>query len=175
MGQTLNATSSTGFPGTERRRLSVAHLVAASAQANPNAVALRDGAAEISYGELNARANKLARYLETLGVGPEVAIGICQERSFDQIVAWLGVLKAGGAFLPLDPGWPEERVRKLLDDAGAPVVVTGEAMADRLAAPGRKAIVSARDAHIIRAFGGAECSANVRRENLAYVIYTSGS
>src|SRR5581483_8352143 len=175
MGQAVDPISSSGFQGTERRRLSVAHLVAANAKANASSVALRAGSAQMSYGELDTRANQLARYLETMGVGPEVAVGICHERSFDQIVACLAVLKAGGAFLPLDPTWPQERIRKLLDDAQAPVVIAGSAMADALAGAARKVIVPARDAQTIAAFDGKDSSANVRRENLAYVIYTSGS
>jgi amino acid adenylation domain-containing protein len=162
-------------PTPDRRRLSVAHLVAAVAATSPGAVALRAACGELTYGDLNARANRLARYLESLGVGPEVPVGICLERSFDQITACLAVLKAGGAFLPLDPSWPEERIKLLLDDARAPVVITSVSRAEQLAGENRVAVAPERDGGIIARFDAREFSANVKRENLAYVIFTSGS
>jgi amino acid adenylation domain-containing protein len=164
-----------GLPPPDRRRLSVAHLVASVAATMPDAVALRASCGHLSYGELNARANRLARYLETLGVGPEIPVGICLDRSFDQIVACLAALKAGGAYLPLDPSWPEERLKHLLDDARAPVLITTALRAERLSDEDRVAVALDRDADVIARFDSQESSVNVRRENLAYVIYTSGS
>jgi amino acid adenylation domain-containing protein len=170
-----NRERNTKVPTPDRRRLSVAHLVAAVAATTPGAVALRAACGELIYGELNARANRLARYLESLGIGPEVPVGICLERSFDQITACLAVLKAGGAFLPLDPSWPEERIKFLLDDARAPVVITTALRAEQLAGENRVAVAPERDGGIIARFDAREFSANVKRENLAYVIFTSGS
>ncbi|MEA2954314.1 MAG: hypothetical protein QOJ96_3834 [Alphaproteobacteria bacterium] len=170
-----NREHNTKVPTPDRRRLSVAHLVAAVAATSPGAVALRAACGELTYGQLNARANRLARYLESLGVGPEVPVGLCLERSFDQITACLAVLKAGGAFLPLDPSWPEERIKLLLDDARAPVVITTALRAEQLAGENRVAVAPERDAGIIARFDARESSANVKRENLAYVIFTSGS
>ena len=73
---------------------------------------------QVSYGELNRRANQLGRYLRKQGVGPEVAVGLCVERSVEMVVGILGILKAGGAYVPLDPEYPEERLKYMLEDAG---------------------------------------------------------
>lgn len=162
-----------GFPDC-RRKLLVADLVAKVAQERPQAIALTAASAQLTYGELNARANVLAGYLRSLGAGPEVLIGICLDRSFDQIAAILAVMKAGAAFLPLDPAWPTPRLRKLLDDAKAPLVVTNSEYAEALKSDDRVAIVPGRDQEIIANAGG-EVVTKARRENLAYVIYTSGS
>ncbi len=163
-----------------RRRSCVPQLVTAIAEATPAATALYAGSARLSYGELIASANQLTRYLVSLGIGPEIPVGICLDRSFDRIVATLAVLKAGGAFLPLDPGWPDARLRMLLADAGAPVLIGNGAIADRLGRASRSvegSIVVALDseaAEIARLDAGA-VGVPVRREHLAYVIYTSGS
>lgn len=159
----------------ERRFANVTHLVARIATATPDRVALRAAGRHMTYGELDARANRLAGYLRHLDVGPDVPVGIGLERSFDQVVAAFAVLKAGGAYLPLDPAWPERRQRTLLKDAQAPVVITSAAMADRLAGDGRVAVVLDRDAEKISAFDLRQAAPKVVRENLAYVIYTSGS
>src|SRR5262245_12807514 len=119
-----------------RRRSCVPQLVTAVAEAAPAATALCAGAARLSYGELNARANQLARYLMSLGIGLEVPVGLCLDRSFDRIVATLAVLKAGGAFLPLDPTWPHARLRTLLVDAEAPVLIASRAIADQFGRAG---------------------------------------
>ena len=86
----------------------------------------------LTYGELDARANQLAHHLRALGVGPEVVVGLCVERSLEMLVGLLGILKAGGAYLPLDPDYPPERLAFMLADAGAPVLVTQSALRDRL-------------------------------------------
>src|SRR5215213_3981501 len=91
---------------------------------SPEADAVIYDEERISYRELNERANRLAHYLQTLGVGPEVLVGICVERSVEMMVGLLGILKAGGAYVPLDPSYPAERVRFMLADAGAPVLLT---------------------------------------------------
>ena len=153
----------------------VAHLIAQAAAANPEAIALRAGSARMSYGELNANADRLAAYLRTLGARAERVIGICLPRSFDQIVASLAVLKSGGAYLPLDPAWPKERLCHLLKDANAPVVITTASMADDLSTKGRTSVALDRVAHIVSGFEAGEHDLDLRRENLAYVIYTSGS
>ena len=82
------------------------------------------GEESLSYGELDRRANQLAHHLRALGVGPEVVVGLCVERSPEMLVGLLGILKAGGAYLPLDPSYPHERLAFMLADAGAPVLVT---------------------------------------------------
>ena len=84
----------------------------------PDSIALVFEAEQLTYRELNERANQLAHYLVKLGVGPDVAVGLCLERSLDLIVGLLGILKAGGAYVPLDPGLPQPRRSMILDDAG---------------------------------------------------------
>ena len=86
----------------------------------------------LTYGELDARANQLAHHLRTLGVGPDVLVGICVERSLEMVVGLLGILKAGGAYVPLDPGYPHERLAFMLEDAQAPVLLTQERLLGRL-------------------------------------------
>ena len=89
----------------------------------------------LSYAALDAHANRLAHHLQSLGVGPETMVGLCVERSPEMVVGLLGILKAGGAYLPLDPNYPRERLAFMLADAGAPVLVTQQALLDRLPAP----------------------------------------
>ncbi len=151
------------------------HLFERQAAAAPDRTALVAGDERLSYGELNARANRLAHYLRGLGVGPEVIVGLCLERSADMIVAILGVLKAGGAYLPLDPNHPRERLTHMLEDSGAPVLLTQQDYRDRLASAGLK-VVDLKEAQA--AIG--ECGADnpvplAGPDNLIYVIYTSGS
>ncbi|MDT0478577.1 AMP-binding protein, partial [Streptomyces sp. DSM 41014] len=87
---------------------------------------------ELSYAQLNARANQLAHYLRTLGVGPETLVGVCLDRGLDMIVSLLAVLKAGGAYVPLDPQYPAERLALMLADTAAPVLLTQSSLRDRL-------------------------------------------
>src|SRR5262249_56602461 len=87
-----------------------------------------------SYGELDARANRLAHHLRALGVGPEVVVGLCLERWLERLVALIGILKAGGAYLPLDPAYPSERLAFMLGDAGAQVLITHSSLRPRLPA-----------------------------------------
>jgi non-ribosomal peptide synthetase component F len=94
----------------------------AQAERTPDAVAVGFEDRELTYGELNGRANRLAHHLRSLGVGPDVRVGICVERGFELVVAVLGVLKSGGAYLPLDPGYPRERLLDMVRDS-APVVM----------------------------------------------------
>src|SRR5262249_202602 len=86
----------------------------------------------LTYAELNARANQLSDHLCFLGVGPDVMVGICVERSLEMVVGLLGILKAGGAYVPLDPNYPRERLAFMLDDAKVPVLVTQERLLDLL-------------------------------------------
>ena len=100
----------------------------------PDAVAVVFGDRELSYAALDAHANRLAHHLQSLGVGPESMVGLCVERSPEMVVGLLGILKAGGAYLPLDPDYPRERLAFMLADAGAPVLVTQQALLERLPA-----------------------------------------
>jgi len=147
---------------TQRRKEeSLSRLFEIQVEKTPDAVALRFESASMTYSELNARANQLARYLRNQGVGPETIVGVCLERSIELVVALLGVLKAGGAYLPLDPSYPRERLTWMQSDAGVQVVLT-EAYLDRA----RNEI----ETQICTDFEN-----TISGENLAYVIYTSGS
>ncbi|AUX45575.1 uncharacterized protein SOCE26_070690 [Sorangium cellulosum] len=141
----------------------------------PGAVAVVADDEQISYGALNARANRLAHHLMALGVGPEMRVGLCVERSIDMIVGALGILKAGGAYVPLDPAYPRDRLRFFLEDAGAPLLVTHRPRTAAL--PQGNAAVVDLDEHLgaIGARSAENPARNVSPENLAYVVYTSGS
>ena len=105
------------------------HFIDQHANKNPDAVAVIDNDGQLTYGELDRKANQLANYLQTLGVGSNTPVGLVLERSVDMIVAILGVLKAGGAYLPLDPDYPSERLKFMLADTQAPVVLTQKKLA----------------------------------------------
>ena len=115
-------------------------LFGAQAARTPDAVAVVCGDQELSYGELDARSNRLAHHLRALGVGPEVIVGLCVERSAAMIVGLIGILKAGGAYLPLDPAYPAERLGFMLADAGAPVLLTQTVLRARLPAYGGRLV-----------------------------------
>ena len=149
----------------------------AQASRVPDAPALTCGGATLTYGELNARANRLAHHLRALGVGLEVLVGVCLERSFDMVVGLLAVLKAGGAYVPLDPSYPPERLAYLVGDAGVPVLITREALLGRLEGHEAYAVCldRPRDRSAIAALPDSNPRAGTRPDHLAYVIYTSGS
>src|SRR5262249_48155225 len=107
-------------------------LFEVQAASKPDAVAVRFGGASIRYNELDARANQLAHRLQSLGVGPEVCVGVCVERSIDMVVALLGILKAGGGYVPLDPSYPPDRLQYMVADAAVPVLLTQRHLQDRL-------------------------------------------
>ena len=125
--------------------------------------------------QLDARANQLAHHLRGLGVGPEIVVGLCVERSLEMIVGLLGILKAGGAYLPLDPGYPAERLAFMLEDAGAPVLVTQSALRDRLPAHGARIVCLDADWPASPAQPATAPPSRLDPHNTAYVIYTSGS
>ena len=107
-------------------------LFARQVENSPDAIAAVLGCESLTYRELDARSSRLAHHLRSLGVGPEVVVGLCVARSLEMIVGLLGILKAGGAYLPLDPDYPAERLAFMLEDAGARVLVTNSALLDRL-------------------------------------------
>jgi amino acid adenylation domain-containing protein len=147
--------------------------VAAQAARTPDAVAVADGSASLTWGELLERARGLARRLRALGVGPDVPVGLFLERSPDMMVALLGVLEAGGAYLPLDPAWPADRLRLMLDDAHAPVLVTHRPLAGAVP-PGDRAVVEVD--RMDRSDRSDQSDATTPLPgHLAYVVYTSGS
>ena len=150
-------------------------LFAAQAARTPDAVAVVFEDQSLSYGELDRRANQLAHRLIELGVGPEVVVGLCAERSLEMVVGLLGILKAGGAYLPLDPDYPRERLAFMLADAQAPVLVAQSGLTDRL--PASRAELVCLDTHwpIIDRQPAAPPATKLDPLNPAYVIYTSGS
>ncbi|HYO90717.1 MAG TPA: condensation domain-containing protein, partial [Pyrinomonadaceae bacterium] len=150
-------------------------LFEAQARRTPENVAVIYEDEQLSYRELDRRANQLANYLRELGVGPEVLVGICMNRSLEMIVSLLAILKAGGAYVPLDPHYPRERLLSMLDDAGLPLLLTQRALIEQLRLPVNKTICV--DAQWEEIAGRSEHCPEVRvlPENLAYMIYTSGS
>ena len=112
-------------------------LFAAQAARTPDATAVIFEDRVLTYAALDAHANRLAHHLQSLGVGPETMVGLCVERSPEMVVGLLGILKAGGAYLPLDPNYPRERLAFMLADAGCPVLVTQQALLDRLPEDGQ--------------------------------------
>jgi amino acid adenylation domain-containing protein len=141
----------------------------------PDAVAVVFKGQQLSYRELNARANQVARYLRRLGVGPDVLVGICMERSLEMVIGLLAILKAGGAYVPLDPTYPQERLAFLLGETRVPVLLSQRSTC--AAIPETSATIVLLDAAEAQIAG--ESSDNLppqsSADNLAYVIYTSGS
>jgi amino acid adenylation domain-containing protein len=150
-------------------------LFARQAAAAPGAVALRWDDGWMSYGELDAGANRLAHHLRALGVRAGTRVGVCLERSPGMITATLAVLKAGGAYVMLDPAYPAERLAWMLEDSGAGVLVTEAALAERVPAHGRPAVLLDRDADAIAAWPAVAAEVETGPESPAYVMYTSGS
>jgi amino acid adenylation domain-containing protein len=165
----------------------VHELFEAQAAAQPEAVAVVFEDTNLTYGELNARSNQLARYLQSQGVGPETRVGICMERSVEMVVGLLGVLKAGGAYVPLDPAYPKERLAFMMADAQAPLLLTQQRLLQSLPAAEAQALEAQAQVDQVRALcidADAELLAQhstenlprtVAAANLAYLIYTSGS
>jgi amino acid adenylation domain-containing protein len=155
--------------------LCVHDLVQLQASATPDAVALVSGNGHLTYRELNARANQLAHRLRSLGIGPDVPVGLCMERSVELPIAALGILKAGGAYVPLDPSYPSRRLSMLLEDSGTPVVVTQPGVAGKLPGGNWETVVLDEDGLDSAVDSTVLPAANTTPENLAYIIFTSGS
>ncbi len=150
-------------------------LFEAQVEKTPDAVAVVFGEEQLTYEELNSRANQLAHHLQDLGVKPEVLVGICVERSLSMVIGLLAILKAGGAYIPLDPSYPQERLAFILEDAQASVLLTQASLVEAM--PQHKAQVVCLDAHwhYIAQQSKENLFSEVTPDNLAYVIYTSGS
>jgi amino acid adenylation domain-containing protein len=180
-----------------RRSRCIHELFEEQVTRTPEAIAVVYGNQQLTYHQLNARANRLAHYLRKLGVGPEVTVGICLENSLEMVVGLFGILKAGGAYVPLDPSYPTERLAYLLTDSGVSVVLTLEKWRRELASvlplpredydePSQfhdrqfassnpVAICLDRDWEFAAEESDENPFSNVTAENLAYIIYTSGS
>ncbi|WP_448322096.1 AMP-binding protein, partial [Streptomyces sp. CO7] len=153
---------------------SVQAAFAAQALRTPDVVAVRCAGRELSYRELDGRANRLARRLVGLGVGPEAPVAVLMERSVDLVVALLAVLKSGAFYLPLHSGSPLERMQRIMDETSAPVLLTDAAMRGRGLPSAPVVVVVDEDAETA-GLPADELHVEVRPEQLAYVMYTSGS
>ncbi|MGK4008334.1 non-ribosomal peptide synthase/polyketide synthase [Sorangium sp. So ce1036] len=162
-------------PAADPAARCIHELIAEQAARAPGAVALEQDGRQLSYGELEAQANRLAHHLRGLGVGPEVRVALCVERSFDMVVGLVGILKAGGAFVPLDPSQPSDRLSLLLREAEAPVLLTHASIEDRLSAPGVTVVRLDADAAQWARQPATPPESGVRPEHANYVIFTSGS
>ncbi len=141
----------------------------------PDAVALIFKNEQLTYRELNQRANQLANYLQSLGVQPEVLVGICVERSLEMIVGILGILKAGGAYVPLDIAYPKERLAFMLSDSQVSILLTQQHLVEKLPEHQAKIICLDTDEDEIAKTPAKQTGIAVKSSNIAYIIYTSGS
>lgn len=141
----------------------------------PDSVALGFETKYLSYRELNERANQLGRFLRSLGVGPEVLVGVYVERSIEMVIALYGILKAGGAYVPLDPEYPDERVRFMIEDSQLPVLLTQEHLAGKVPGYSGKVVCLDSEWGVISRESADNLESGATADNLAYVIYTSGS
>jgi amino acid adenylation domain-containing protein len=153
----------------------VHELFESQVERTPDAVAISFQGEQLTYKELNARANQLARHLRRLGVRPETLVGICMEHSAEMVVAVLGVLKAGGAYVPLDHAYPKDRLAFMLDDSQALVLLTQQPLLATLPEHKAKTLCIDTDWDLIKSESSENPSSTTTARNLAYVIYTSGS
>jgi amino acid adenylation domain-containing protein len=156
----------------------LAELFEAQVENSSAAVAIICESQQLTYRELNQRANRLAHRLRGLGVGPDVLVGLCVERSIELVIGMLGILKAGGAYVPFDPSYPKDRLAFLLKDSDVSVLLTQKHLAANL--PAHEAAVVYLDGESLRSSTGedpreANLASRAKPDNLAYVIYTSGS
>jgi non-ribosomal peptide synthetase component F len=155
----------------------VHQLFEAQVERTPDAVAVVFEDSHLTYRELNNRANFVAHHLISLGVKPEILVGICIERSLEMVIGLLGILKAGGAYVPLDPSYPLDRLAFMMEDAQVPVLLTQKNLLAKL--PKQKAEIICLDTNWKTIFEKSGKEENPISEvipnNLAYVIYTSGS
>jgi len=154
---------------------SVHEIFEEHAKQHPERPALRFGERELSYADLNREANRIAYVLRQSGVGSNVPVALCLERSAEMITALLGILKAGGCYVPLIPGNPKARLSHQLAETAAPVMLTGQTHLDGLPEFSGKVICLDRDRELLASVPDTNPQVEVSRENLAYVIYTSGS
>ena len=150
-------------------------LFEAQVKQNKDAIAVVFEGKQLTYQELNQKANQLAHYLQTLGVKPEVKVGICIERSLEMVVGLLGILKAGGAYVPFDPHYPEDRLSYMLKDSQVKVLLTQKSLESSLPSHDCQTLCLDTDWHRVEQYSQDNLEVDIDAENLAYVIYTSGS
>jgi aspartate racemase len=147
----------------------------AQVQCKPDAVAVVCEDKQLTYQELNTRANKLAHHLQSLEVGPNVLVGICVERSLEMVVGLLGILKAGGAYVPLDPAYPKERLSFILEETQLPLLLTQHRLVEELPQYESRVICLDTEWNTIATHSEANPVSKVTSQHLAYIMYTSGS
>jgi amino acid adenylation domain-containing protein len=150
-------------------------LIEAQVERTPDAVAVVFEDQQLSYRDLNTRANQLGHYLQKVGVGPGVLVGICVERSLEMVVGLLGILKAGGTYVPLDPGYPRERLAHMVEDSGLKVLLAQEQLRTKLCEFPADLICVDSLSKALSQETIENCLSGIKPNNLAYVIYTSGS
>ena len=153
----------------------VHELFEAQVKRTPNSTAVVMGDRQMTYVELNEKANQLARFLRRFGIGPDSLVGICMDRSIEMVVSILGVLKAGAGYVPMDPGYPSERLSFMLQDANVFVLLTKSALIDQLPSHNGPRLSLDTDWDVIAKERKDNLSPWANPANLAYVIYTSGS
>ncbi|MDJ0580938.1 non-ribosomal peptide synthetase [Crocosphaera sp.] len=141
----------------------------------PNAVAVVYEEEQLTYQELNQKANQLAHYLQKSGVKPDTLVGICVERSLEMVIGLLGILKAGGAYVPIDPNYPTDRIKYMLQDSAVSVLLTQEKLTKILPETKSRVITWEENGSEIDSESNINLEQEVTSENLAYIIYTSGS
>jgi amino acid adenylation domain-containing protein len=171
----LELTRSAATHADYPRDLCVHQWIEKQCALTPDAVAVAFQDQTLTYEGLDRRSNQLARHLESLGVGPEVLVGVLLERSIDIVVAPLAVLKAGGGYIPLDPSYPKDRLAFMLEDSGARVLITQEALLNSVPISNATIVCLERVPQIDESEPVASASTAVHSRNCAYVIYTSGS
>lgn len=160
------------FPDRNR---SLHSLVEAQAIRTPEEVALVFENQNVCYRELNERSNQLAHYLRKQGIGPNVFVGVCMERSIEMVLALLAILKAGGAYIPLDPEYPTERLAMMIEDSQTPVVLSQQKLLERLATRGTHVFSLDTDWKTLATENASSPNIAVHPNDAAYAIYTSGS
>lgn len=178
MGEALLGTVIEGWNDTAvawREGACIHHLFTEQAARTPDRPAVTCRGRTLSYAELDARSNQLARHLTSLGVGPDVLVGLHLARSVEMLVALVAIHKAGGAYVPLDPDYPADRIAHMIEDAGAPVILSQSDLAPGLPATAAHIIRIDRDAPLIARQPAEPVDGGARPHHLAYVIYTSGS
>ena len=157
------------------REATISQVFEAQAAQMPQAVALEFTTETLTYTQLNCRANQLARHLRALGVGSETPVTLFMQRSVDMIVAILGILKAGGTYVPLDPTYPAERIRLMLDETRSPLILTQQHLVDSLPPHSAQLIRLDADRAVFTPYEESNLPAVNTAQNLAYIMYTSGS
>jgi amino acid adenylation domain-containing protein/thioester reductase-like protein len=142
---------------------------------NPDAIAVVFQDEQLTYQELNNKANQVAHYLQSLGVKPETFVGVCIERSLEMVIALLGVLKAGGAYIPLDPSYPSDRIAFMIEDSLLPIVLTKQAQLKNLPQHSAQVVVLENEWAAIEQYSSDNPVSDVTTDNTSYTIYTSGS